>query len=124
MKLLMLALAGAVGTLARYGMSTAVQRWAGHGFPWGTFAVNALGCLMFGLLWGLFEARQAALGPWRAVVLVGFLGSFTTFSSFAHDSGALLRGGDLPAALLNIAGQNILGLLALFAGLALARWIP
>ena len=122
MKLLMLALAGAVGTLARYGMSTAVQRWAGHGFPWGTFAVNVLGCLLFGFLWGIFEARQAALGPWRAVVLVGFLGSFTTFSSFAHDSGALLRGGELMSALLNIAGQNLLGLLALFAGLALARW--
>jgi fluoride exporter len=73
-------------------------------------------------LWGVFEARQAALGPWRVVVLVGFLGSFTTFSSFAHDTGALLRGGDLLPALLNIAGQNAVGLLALLAGLALARW--
>lgn len=122
MKWVLLACAGAVGTLARYGLSTAVQRWSGHAFPWGTFAVNIIGCFLFGLIWGVLEQRQATLGMWRTVALVGFLGSFTTFSSFAHDSGALLRGAEWFAAAANIVGQNVLGLLALFAGLAIARW--
>lgn len=121
MKLLWLALAGAVGTLARYGVSSAVQRWSGHSFPWGTFAVNMIGCFLFGFLWALMEQRQAAMGHLRAAVLVGFLGSFTTFSSFAHDTGALMRGAEWLPALLNAVGQNLIGLAALFAGLALAR---
>lgn len=121
MHLLWMALAGAVGTLARYGASTLVQRWSGHAFPWGTFAVNVIGCFLFGFLWALIEQRQAALGHLRLAILVGFLGSFTTFSSFAHDTGALLRSSEWMAAALNILGQNAIGLLALFAGIAAAR---
>ncbi len=123
MHLLWMALAGAVGTLARFGVSSAVQRWAGPSFPWGTFAVNIIGCFLFGFLWMLMEQRQASLGHLRAAVLVGFLGSFTTFSSFAHDTGALLRGSEWIPALLNILGQNAVGLAALFLGLAVARAI-
>ncbi len=118
-----LAFAGACGTLARYGLSHAIQRWAGHGFPWGTFAVNITGCFLFGLLWSVIEQRHAALGAWRTVVLIGFLGSFTTFSSFTHDTAALLRASDWFAAALNIAGQNAIGILMLFAGVAIGRWI-
>ncbi len=123
MKWIALALAGAFGTLARYGLSTAIQRWTGPSFPWGTFAVNAIGCFLFGLLWAMFEQRQAALGGLRVAALAGFLGSFTTFSSFAHDTGALLRGAEWGLALLNLAGQNLVGLCALFAGVAAARWL-
>lgn len=121
MNLIWLALAGAIGTLARYGTSSLVQRWSGHAFPWGTFAVNVIGCFLFGFLWALIEQRQTSLGHLRLAVLVGFLGSFTTFSSFAHDTGALLRGSEWMAATLNILGQNTFGLLALFAGIAVAR---
>lgn len=118
-----LALAGAMGTLARYGIAHTVQRWAGHGFPWGTFAVNMVGCFLFGFLWGIIEHRHATLGPWRTVVLVGFLGSFTTFSSFAHDTGALLRASDHVQAAANVIAQNSLGLVLLFAGVAVSRFI-
>lgn len=116
-----MALAGAAGALARYGTSSFVQRLSGHAFPWGTFVVNIIGCFLFGFLWALIEQRQASLGHLRLAVLVGFLGSFTTFSSFAHDTGALLRGAEWMAAAANIVGQNALGLLALFAGIAVAR---
>ncbi len=120
-RLLLIALAGAVGTLARYGMTHLVQRHAGLTFPWGTFAVNVLGCLLFGLCWSLIEQRVAHVAEWRAVILVGLLGGFTTFSSFAFEGAGLLRNGEWGLALLHMAGQNVLGILAIFAGLALGR---
>lgn len=113
---LWLAAAGAAGTVSRYLISHSIQRWAGHGFPWGTLTVNMIGCFLFGMLWSLFEHRFAVLGPWRAAVFVGFLGSFTTFSSFAHDTGALLRASDWVGATLNVIIQNSLGLVLLFWG--------
>lgn len=120
-RLLLIALAGAVGTLARYGLTHLVQRHAGLTFPWGTFAVNVVGCLLFGLCWSLIEQRVAHVAEWRAVILVGLLGGFTTFSSFAFEGAGLLRNGEWGLALLHMAGQNVLGILAIFAGLALGR---
>ena len=121
LQLLGIALAGAVGTLARYGLTHLVQRHAGLAFPWGTFAVNVVGCLAFGICWSLIEQRAAAVVAWRAVILVGLLGGFTTFSSFTFEGAGLLRNGEWALALGHMAGQNILGVLAIFAGLALGR---
>ncbi|MCK9240079.1 CrcB family protein [Desulfocurvus sp.] len=123
-KLVLLGLAGGLGALARYGLAGLVQRLAGGSFPAGTFVVNMAGCLLFGLAWGLLEDR-AGLGPQaRAVVLTGFLGAFTTFSTFMFESAALLRSSQWAYAALNIGGQNLLGLACLLAGLALARLVP
>ena len=117
--LALLALAGGLGTLARFGLASLVQRAAGSGFPAGTFAVNVLGCLLFGFLWSFFESRLDPIGEWRLVVLTGFLGGFTTFSSYIFETGALWRAGDWPLAALNLLGQNAAGLAALFLGQAL-----
>ena len=120
-KALWIAAAGAVGSLARYGLSIAVQRACGGGFPWGTLAVNLLGCFLFGLLWCLAAERQA-LGPHvRLVVLVGFFGAFTTFSTFAFDSVELLRAARWGAFALNVLAQNLLGIAGVVLGAALAR---
>ena len=120
-KLILLAAAGGLGSLSRYGLAGLVHRFTGGGFPWGTFTVNALGCLLFGAIWGLVESR-APFGPEvRAIVLTGFMGAFTTFSTFIFETAGLMRGGQHLAALLNVAGQNILGLACLFLGLALAH---
>lgn len=119
MKLLLLALAGAAGTLARYGLSNLVQRHSGLAFPWGTFAVNMAGCLAFGLLWSVFESRADVSREARAIVLVGFLGGFTTFSSFAFEAAGLIRSGAWWAAFGHIAGQNALGVAFVFLGLYL-----
>lgn len=124
-----LALAGVLGTLARYFLSGFVQRAAGEGFPFGTLAVNALGCLAFGFVWALAEGRflegkavPAVLSPdARAVVLVGFLGAFTTFSSFAFETGQLLRDARYGLAAANLLAQNTLGIAAFFLGLALGK---
>ena len=122
-KLVLLALAGAMGTLARYGVAGFVQKTHGTSFPWGTLAVNLIGCFLAGLLWTLFENRWSVSGETRAIILVGFMGAFTTFSAFILESGELMRSSEWMSAFANLALQNVLGFIALFAGIALARTI-
>lgn len=121
MKLLLLFVAGGAGTLFRYGLSSLVQRHAGVTFPWGTFAVNMIGCFLFGWLWSLFEGRMELSRELRTVVLVGFLGGFTTFSSFAFEAAGLLRDGAWLPALGHLLGQNVIGVALVFLGLAAGR---
>lgn len=121
MNVLLVALGGAVGAVSRYGLGGLVHRYASPYFPYGTFAVNVLGCLVFGVLAGLSEQRFV-LGPQaRAFLLLGILGGFTTFSSFTFESFQLLRDGELARAFVNIAGQVAIALGALWAGFVLAR---
>jgi fluoride exporter len=120
-ELTILAVLGAVGTLARYGLSGWVQRWSGSGFPWGTLAVNTLGCLLFGLVWTLAEERLVISGQTRLLLLAGFLGAFTTFSSFAFETTQLLRDGEMLLAIVNVVLQNVLGLICVAAGMIVGR---
>lgn len=122
-KLLLLALAGAIGTLARYFLGGAVQRLSGGAFPWGTFAVNMTGTLLFGFVWSLAEDRLVISGEARAIILVGFMGAFTTFSSFMFETGELMRDSQWALAFGNIALQNLTGVLFLFIGFAIGRLI-
>lgn len=122
-KLLWIGLAGALGTLARYGLSGWVQRLGDFSFPWGTMTVNLLGCLLFGLVWAWAEGRLVISGEVRAIILVGFMGGFTTFSSFAFETGMLLREGQWLWALGNVAAQNLVGLAALALGVLAGRAI-
>lgn len=122
-KILLLGLAGAAGTLTRYTLAGAVQRLAGSSFPFGTFAVNMAGCLLFGLVWGVLENRAGLSGEWRLVALVGFMGAFTTFSSYMYETAALLRVGQIVLAAANVAGQSAAGLGLMLLGMALGRLI-
>jgi CrcB protein len=117
----LLAIAGALGTLARYGLAVAVQRLHGTPFPWGTFSVNIVGAFLFGLLWSLAEQRTFLSGDTRLILLTGFMGAFTTFSTFMFESSQLLRDTEWLLAAGNLGGQIIIGLVAIFAGLALGR---
>lgn len=123
MKILWFAIAGAAGTLTRYFFGGLVQKAFGGSFPMGTFAVNMTGCLLFGLFWSLAEERMVISGELRAVILIGFMGAFTTFSSFIFESGALIRDAQWAYALGNIVLQNILGLAALLVGMAIGRMV-
>ena len=121
LNLLLVALGGALGSVARYALSTFVLRASGTLFPLGTFAVNLLGCLVFVVIAGAGEHRVPLTPASRAFLLVGVLGGFTTFSSYAFESFALLRDGQFLPAAVNIVGQVVAGLAGLAIGFAVAR---
>ncbi|MEE4155592.1 MAG: fluoride efflux transporter CrcB [Erythrobacter sp.] len=120
---LLVAIGGAVGALARYQLGLGVARIAGlqAGFPWGTLAVNLLGCLAMGALMGALARTGAAAEPLRLLVGVGLLGGFTTFSAFGLEMVMLIERGSAGAAVLYAAGSFIGGIAALTCGLAIAR---
>lgn len=122
-KLACLALAGACGTLCRYGLAGLVHRVDGASFPWGTLTVNLAGCFLAGLVWALFEGRWPVSGEARAVVMVGFMGAFTTFSAFILETGELVRASQWFYAAGNVVLQNGLGFAALLAGSMLGRMV-
>lgn len=116
-----LALAGALGALARHGMSLAVNGaanllWGRTDFPWGIFLVNVLGCFLFGVVWELSAGRQFFSDSTRTVLLVGFMGSFTTFSTLIFDTNRLWDSAHEMLLLLNLGGQIVLGIVALRLG--------
>jgi CrcB protein len=118
--LLLLAVAGAVGTLARHGVGVLTRQLAGDTFPWSTWVVNLTGCLLFG--WVVARHQQELLqDETRLALLVGFAGAFTTFSTLAYDTVALARAGRVPAAVVNIILQNLCGVMAILGGLVLGR---
>ena len=121
LNLLVVAAGGAIGSAARYLLSQFVHRTTATTFPLGTFAVNLLGCIVFGAIAGAAEQRVPLAPPLRAFLLVGILGGFTTFSSYAFESFVLMRDGQLLAASLNITGQVVAGLAGVWVGFALAR---
>lgn len=122
-KLMAIALAGAAGTLTRYALGGFVQRLLGAAFPWGTLVVNALGCLAFGVVWTAAQERGMLDAETRAVILVGFMGAFTTFSTFIAESGQLLSDRELLYGFGNVSLQVALGLAAFYVGQALGRAI-
>ncbi len=115
--------AGAIGTLSRAGLSHLLSRHLGAQYPWGTTVVNVLGCLLFGLVWALTERGLPGSLPARYIVLTGFMGAFTTFSTYLFETSALLTAGRVVVALGSLTLQNVLGMLAIVAGMALGRWL-
>lgn len=122
LRLSAIAAAGALGTLCRYGLGEGAKHLAGGASVWGTVLANVIGCLLFGLVVALSESRDWPEAEMRLILLAGFMGAFTTFSTFVFDSADLLRAGHLGYAALNALGQIAVGLGALFVGLSLGRW--
>jgi CrcB protein len=124
MHLLLIALGGAIGAVSRYALAGFVHRFSSPYFPYGTFAVNVIGCLVFGVLAGLAQERFV-FGPHaRAFLLIGLLGGFTTFSSYTFETFELLRADQVGRAVLNAAGQVVGAFAALWIGYGAARMIP
>lgn len=121
MQWLLVAVGGAVGAMARFGVAGIVQRLAPPPFPLGTFLINLAGCFVFGVLAGWSELRTPLSAEARALLLVGVLGGFTTFSSFGYETFLLLRDGRGLLAAVNAGGQVVLGVWLVWAGWAIVR---
>ncbi|MGH9339982.1 MAG: fluoride efflux transporter CrcB [Acidobacteriota bacterium] len=119
-RLFLIGSAGLLGTLFRYWISGAVARRFGETFPTGTLVVNLAGCFVIGFLFHAFEQRL--VDPLiRSAILIGFLGAFTTFSSFGVQTFTLLRDGEILLAGLYMIISNAAGILLVWAGYNLAR---
>jgi fluoride exporter len=115
-KTILIGLAGLAGTLLRYWLSGFVARQYGETFPWGTMAVNLIGCFVTGAVFYLTEERFLISPAVRTVVLIGLLGGFTTFSSYGLQTFTLLREGEFGLATLNVAVSNVAGLMMVWLG--------
>lgn len=118
MLVLYIALGGALGAVARYGVGSWIHAWAGSAFPWGTFAINAAGSFLIGFSLRYLEGLSAA-PELRALLTVGFLGAFTTFSTFSYETFSLVQDGAWARAGLYALGSLLVGLVAVGSGLAL-----
>jgi CrcB protein len=118
---LAIAAGGAIGALLRFWVSSGVYAWSGRGFPYGTLAVNVLGSLVMGFLFIVLVERSALGAEWRAFLLVGLLGAFTTFSTFSLETLNLIEQAAYAKALLNTLLSVVLCIFAAFAGVMIAR---
>lgn len=124
LSVLYVAFGGALGAVSRYLVSTWTQSLSRSiDFPYGTLTVNLIGCFLIGFLSQLAETRGAFTPETRALIFIGVLGGFTTFSSFGSDTFNLLRDGETVNALANVGANVILGLFLVWLGRAVAYWI-
>lgn len=119
--LLMIALGGAVGALSRYAIANGVHYFTGRAFPYGTLSVNIIGSFLMGFLLIVLTEKMTVGNEYRSLLLVGFLGALTTFSTFSMETLNLLQQGYLVKAILNIALNVCFCLLASWLGFQLAR---
>jgi len=120
---LIIGLGGALGAVARYALSSYIYQKYIHSFPWGTFTVNILGCFILGIVY-VFGVEILTLSPsTRLFVSVGFIGAFTTFSTFSLETLNLIKNGEIKTALLYGPGSLILGLFAVWLGVIIAQLI-
>ena len=119
----LIGIGGFIGAVARYGMAVWVgQRW-GRSFPLGTFIINVSGSFLIGLLMTLLTERFLVNPQWRLFMVVGFLGAYTTFSTFEYETGMLLKDGEWLIAGMNVVFSVLVGFAALKLGEVIAKSI-
>ena len=121
LRLTLIAIFGAVGTLLRYGIQGVVQVGIGSLFPWGTLLINLTGCFLLGLIGQMTLNRMMISPDWRVAITVGFFGGYTTFSSFGWETAKMLEGGEWLPATGYVAASVVIGLLLSVAGIRLAN---
>ena len=123
MPLILIGLGGFAGAITRYLVDGAVADRTGGGFPWGTLVINATGSFVLGLLFALTAERAILPADIRGPLMIGFLGAYTTFSTWMLESWGLIESGSYAAALANLGGSIVIGLVAVAAGLIIGRAI-
>ena len=123
MEYLWVGIGGFLGANARYATDRLVADRFGDGYPWGTFLVNLTGSVLIGVLLTILIDRAVPEPFWRLLLVVCFLGGYTTFSSYTFEALALAMDGKWPAAGMYVVGSTLLGLGACGAGIALARYV-
>lgn len=121
MRALLVGVAGFCGAISRYWLDGVVTRFAGGGFPWGTLVVNVSGCFLVGLLTTVFTERIAPHPAARIAVTIGFVGAYTTFSTFAYESLRQLQEGAVGLAVVNVAVSVVTGIFAAWVGVMAGR---
>ena len=121
MNLVIIALGGALGAVSRFLVGNAVSKSIGSALPYGTFVINVVGCFAMGLLMTIIVDRELLPAAWRLFLCVGFLGGFTTFSTFSLESYTLIKAGQKGTAVLYIALSVGLCLLGIWLGHLAAR---
>lgn len=116
---LAVAIGGAIGACLRYGVNELIVNVLGKSFPFGTLLVNILGSFVLGWLYALFSSGVLAVSPWRALVAIGLIGAFTTFSTFSLDTVLLFEQGDWLKAIANVLLNVLLCLTLAWLGLKL-----
>lgn len=124
MKVILVGIGGFAGSTSRYMLGTWVHRVLRNpAFPYGTLAVNVAGCLLIGLLGGVAEQQRWLTPETHLLIVLGFLGGFTTFSSFGHETVTMAAQSRFSVAAANVALQLLLGLGAVWAGRVAAGWM-
>ena len=112
---------GAIGSGSRYLFSNYITKTYPATFPYGTFAVNIIGCLLIGVIYGATERLHVASPQWRLFLATGLCGGFTTFSAFAYENIQLLQSGNYLTFSLNTIGSCVFGFTAVFLGVLLTK---
>ncbi len=121
LRLTLIAIFGAIGTLARYGLQGFVQVRAAGTFPYGTLLINLSGCFLLGLIGQFTLNRLVIPADWRVAIAVGFFGGYTTFSSFGWETAKMLEDGEWTRAGSYVAASVVAGIMLSFAGIRLAN---
>ena len=119
--IILVGIGGGIGSILRYLTAVFVNKYFQPSFPWATFATNILGCLIIGLLLGFFERHQLTNPDLKYLFITGFCGGYTTFSTFSAENINLFQSGNTFIAFLYIAASVLIGLLAVWFGLALTK---
>tara|TARA_B100000378_G_scaffold138377_1_gene111725 strand:+ start:2163 stop:2540 length:378 start_codon:yes stop_codon:yes gene_type:complete len=118
---LAIAFGGALGAVSRYWLTVSIERFNGTGFPLGTFMVNLLGSFLIGLLYIFFAEKLSVADQWRPVIITGFLGAMTTFSTFSLDALLLFQQGHYNTALFYVLSSVMICIFAAYVGMQIAR---